>query len=43
MHVKELSWFENAYAPKVAPVFDAINVVSQALLLKMRRKNGRNI
>ena len=43
MHIKELAWFENAYAPKVAPVFDAINVTSQALLLKTRRKNGRNI
>ncbi len=41
MHIKELAWFENAYAPKVAPVFDAINVTSQALLLRMRRKNGR--
>ena len=43
MKVKELAWFENAYAPKVAPVFDAINIVSQSLYLKMRRKNGRNI
>jgi len=43
MKVKELAWFENAYAPKIAPVFDAINVVAQSLHLKMRRKNGGNI
>ena len=43
MHVEELSWFETAYAPKVSPVFDAINVACHSLQLKMRRKNERNI
>jgi len=44
MHLKEIAWFENAYAPKIAPVFDTINLTSQSLLLQMRRKkNGKNI
>jgi len=37
MHVKEVAKIENAYAPCVAPVFDAVSIACSMVEKKVRR------